>query len=138
MDVREPILVQTPLELPARFGAELAAEIRRLCAGEPSEVQEIYRIWPCATGRRREIQKLSLPRIANSLNLKRGNLELTAICEPNRVTLELAYADRPDELLNAAAVQDYIPLSLYFAELDPHEAPIGRDDPQANHHAQSR
>lgn len=117
MDVTEPILVQQPMRLPPKFAVELANEIKRLMAGNPCEVQEIYRIWPCATSRRRELLKISTARIAHSLKLKSGMIELTAICEPSRVTLELAYAKRADEMPNAPAVQDYIPLRLYFDDL---------------------
>jgi hypothetical protein len=124
MDVREPILVQQPLTLPPRFAVELSAEIKRLVdhgPGRISEIQTLYRIYPCATSRRRELQKLSVDRIARSLKIRQGKIELTCICEPTRVTLELSYAERADELPNAASVQDSIPLALFFPEFDPHD-----------------
>ena len=114
MDVTEPIFTQYEPDTPERVRVELAAEIKRLCAGTPSEIEELYRINPGPNTRRKALHKLSAPRIAR--NFPKAHVGLTAICEPNRITLELAVADRRDELPDAPCAQGYIPFKLYFDE----------------------
>lgn len=117
MDVTEPILIVTEPETPDRIKVELAAEIKRLCAGSPSEIERIYAINPGPNTRRKALERLSAPRIAR--NFPKQFIELHAICEPGRVTFELAVANRRDELPDAPCAQGYIPFRLAFDEPDP-------------------
>lgn len=128
MEVREYILKDPePAPIP-RLQAELDAEVGRLIAGKhgESELEVIYRTRPGPVSRRWAIIDLSVKRIGRSLSpAMKGCLELTAICTEFEVNLELAWADRQDELKFGAVAQSKIVLPVINSERPPLDPPIG-------------
>lgn len=124
MEVAEPILAPVEPDVPPRIQAELAAEVLRLCAGNPSEIEEIYRIFPGPITRRKALLRLSDARIRANLRKEwgKGWTELTVSCAPRIVIMELAFSERRDEVHEAPFAQAEIVLSLMG---QPEAAPDG-------------
>lgn len=114
MEIAEPILAPVEPDVPPRIQAELQAEVLRLCAGHPSEIEEIYRIFPGPITRRRALLKLSDQRIRANLRKEwgKGWTELTVTCAPRIVIMELAFSERRDEVHEAPFAQVEIALGL--------------------------
>lgn len=113
--------------------AELAAEVARLTAGEPSEseIEKIYRDCPGPVTRRKALFRISSPRIGACVqrHVKKGATELTVICMDHEIILEIAYAPRRDWLMDGPVAQRKIVLPLLNAERGPREmAPNGKPE----------
>lgn len=105
--------------------AELIAEVARLTAGADgeSEIERIYLEYSGPVTRRKALLRLSAPRMGKSLSHQiRGAIELTAICRPHRVTLEVSWAPNANWLRDGACAQRDIDLPLLRAERGQPEA----------------
>ncbi len=120
MEAREQFLSDPePPENP-RLQAELDAEVGRLIAGKPgeSEIDFFYRTKIGPVTRRNAILELSVKRIGKALEpFMKGPVELTVICYPFQVSLELAYATRMDQLREGSVAQRIIHLPIIQKDL---------------------
>jgi hypothetical protein len=120
VEAREYILADPEPDPIPRLQAELDAEVGRLCAGDPgkTELDFIYRTRPGPVSRRWAILDLSVKRIGRAMKpYLPGVVELTVVCMPFQVTMELAYAERIDQVRIGPVAQRVILLPIVSTDL---------------------